>query len=180
MTSIVESDVISGVKIAQLAVYRDDRGHFAETFRKSWFPERSFEAMQTNRSFSRAGVLRGLHFHHRQIDYWYLVSGWITVGLADLRRSSPTRHATLTLELKPEVEHRGVFIPAGVAHGFAAHEDSVLTYLVDNYHDGTDEHGVAWDDPDLGIDWGLAAPIISERDSSNPRLSELAEASLPE
>ena len=90
MAHIIASDRIDGIKLAHLRPYRDDRGWFIETFRKEWFPERTLEIIQTNRSYSKAGVLRGLHYHFRQIDYWYVVNGKIRVGLADLRRSSPT------------------------------------------------------------------------------------------
>jgi dTDP-4-dehydrorhamnose 3,5-epimerase len=74
----------------------------------------------------------------------------------------------------------GVYIPRGVAHGFYAFEDSYMTYLVDEYYDGADELGIRWDDPALGIDWGLpAAPTVSERDAKNPLLSAIAPALRP-
>src|SRR5690606_17249652 len=140
-----------------------------ETFRKEWFPERAWERVQTNRSDSKAGVLRGLHYHHRQVDYWYVPFGRIRVGLADLRPSSPTYLQSAVLELG---DHNpvGLFIPIGVAHGFAALTDATLTYLVDNYYDNSDENGVAWDDPQLRVPWDIAAPVLSQRDLANPYL----------
>ena len=90
MTQITESDRIAGVKFAQLQVFGDERGRFMETFRKDWFPERTWELFQSNRSDSKAGVLRGLHYHFRQVDYWHVPIGRIRVGLADLRASSLT------------------------------------------------------------------------------------------
>jgi dTDP-4-dehydrorhamnose 3,5-epimerase len=68
---------------------------------------------------------------------------------------------------------QGVYIPPGVAHGFAALTDVLLTYLVDNYYDNSDELGLAWDDPEVGADWGLSDPILSARDQSNPRRADL-------
>jgi dTDP-4-dehydrorhamnose 3,5-epimerase len=176
--SVRESERIAGVKIVSLTEFADERGRFLETFRRSWFPERTWDHVQANRSDSRKDVLRGLHFHHHQVDYWYLVGGRIRVGLHDLRRSSPTRGASETLVMGMD-DPVGVFVPVGVAHGFLALEDSTLTYLVDEYYDASDEHGVAWNDPDVGIDWGIDEPLLSARDVANPRLREIPEDALP-
>lgn len=181
MPDIVSSSVIAGVQLVQLYSVSDPRGSFAESFRKEWFPELSWAAIQMNCSRSRAGVLRGLHYHRRQTDYWYLVDGRLRVGLVDLRRSSPTYAAATTLDLSAS-ESIGLLIPVGVAHGFLALTDVILTYLVDNYYDARDEFGVAWNDPALGLDWGMGTtpPVLSERDRNNPRLADLEPALLPE
>ena len=176
--SVRESDRIAGVKIVTLTAFADERGRFLETFRRAWFPERAWDHVQANRSDSRRGVLRGLHYHFHQVDYWYLVSGRIRVGLYDLRRASATRGAGEVLEMGME-EPIGVFVPVGVAHGFVALEDSTLTYLVDEYYDASDEHGVAWNDPDIALDWGIADPVLSPRDLANPRLREIPQDALP-
>jgi dTDP-4-dehydrorhamnose 3,5-epimerase len=178
MVEIVESGVISGVRLVQLKVWRDERGAFLETFRKEWFPERSWDILQTNCSYSQANVLRGLHYHHWQVDYWFVPHGMVRVALADLRRSSPTSGQSQTLEIG-EGNPTGVFIPVGVAHGYVALTNATMTYLVDNYYDGSDEHGVAWNDPTLGVDWGVSDPILSPRDFENPLLSEIPENRLP-
>jgi dTDP-4-dehydrorhamnose 3,5-epimerase len=124
-------------------------------------------------------VLRGLHYHHRQVDYWHCAAGCLRVGLVDLRPASPTRGRAQVVELGQE-RLSAVFIPVGVAHGFYAVTDAMLFYLVDNYYDGTDELGVAWDDPALGLDWGLeGAPVLSERDRRNLRLAEIPADRLP-
>jgi dTDP-4-dehydrorhamnose 3,5-epimerase len=94
--------------------------------------------------------------------------------LHDLREGSPTEGATLALPLVDD-EGRGVFIPPGVAHGFSALTDLTLTYLVDQYYNPADELGVAWDDPEIGADWGVTDPVLSARDRSNPRRAELAQ-----
>jgi dTDP-4-dehydrorhamnose 3,5-epimerase len=178
MAEITESSHIRGVRIVHLKALGDERGRFLETFRKDWFPERTWEIVQTNRSDSRAGVLRGLHYHFRQVDYWYVPRGRVRVGLADLRKNSPTFGAGEVLEIGDHNEC-GVFIPSGVAHGFYALTDATLTYLVDNYYDGSDEFGVAWDDPTLAVPWGVTDPILSGRDRANPRLEEIPAAHRP-
>ena len=178
MTEILESSTIAGVKFVRLSAFGDERGRFLETFRKSWFPERSWEIVQTNRSDSKAGVLRGLHYHFHQVDYWYVASGRIRVGLADLRATSPSYKASEVIEIGEE-QQIGVYIPTGVAHGFLALTDATLTYMVDNYYNGADEFGVAWDDPELAVPWGAAAPILSGRDQRNPRLADIPLAHLP-
>lgn len=178
MATIEESDLIKGVMRVSLQAMGDDRGRFVETFRKAWFPQRDWGRVQGNASYSKAGVLRGLHYHHRQVDYWFLVSGRIRVGLHDLRPSSPTHGSNQVLVLDAATP-QGVYIPAGVAHGFVALTDMVLTYLVDNYYDGSDENGVAWDDPDIGLAWGIGAPEVSARDAANRKLRDIPEQELP-
>jgi len=179
MIEIRESSRIRGVKLAILKPFADERGRFLETFRREWFPERGWEAVQANRSDSREGVLRGLHYHRRQIDYWVPMAGRMRIALADIRRGSPTRGAVEVLELD-EREPMGVFVPVGVAHGFLALTDSTLAYVVDNYYDGDDELGVAWNDSDLAVPWGTTAPVLSERDRDNRRLRDIPEAELVE
>ncbi len=179
MTQIEESPVISGVYVAHLRPFADERGRFMETFRKEWFPQRSWEKMQSNRSDSRAGVLRGLHYHHHQVDYWYVLRGSIRAGLVDLRPTSTTYLATQTVEMGAQNEI-GLFIPIGVAHGFVTLTDATLTYIVDSYYDGgADEFGVAWNDPEISLDWGIAEPIVSPRDAQNPFLKDISTAGLP-
>lgn len=179
MADIENLSNIEGVQIAHLRAFGDERGRFLETFRKEWFPQRRWDRVQTNRSESKAGVLRGLHYHHHQVDYWYVINGRIRVALADLRPSSSTHLATHVLEMSGD-EETGLFIPIGVAHGFVALSDATLTYIVDNYYDGgKDEHGVAWNDPALGVAWGVSDPVISPRDAANPYLSDIPAGQLP-
>jgi dTDP-4-dehydrorhamnose 3,5-epimerase len=128
--------------------------------------------VQANRSDKAAGAVVGLHFHLHQADYWLVPRGTARVILHDLREGSPTDKVTETLTLSGE-NCRGVFIPPGVAHGFAALTDLTVTYLVDSYYNPEDELGVAWDDPDVGADWGVVEPVLSARDRANPRRAEL-------
>jgi dTDP-4-dehydrorhamnose 3,5-epimerase len=179
LTTIETIVDIEGVQVAHLQAFGDERGRFMETFRKEWFPQRSWECIQCNRSDSKKGVLRGLHFHHHQIDYWYVPAGRLRAALVDIRQNSPTFLNTFMIEMGEENEV-GLFIPSGVAHGFIALSEVTLTYTVDNYYNGgADERGVAWDDPAFKLDWGISKPMISNRDKSNPRLSELPSSELP-
>lgn len=167
-----ESKRIEGVIIVRLAHYADERGAFLETFRKEWFPHRTWSEVQVNRSESKAGVLRGLHYHRHQVDYWYVSSGRLRAGLVDMRPEAATFGASELIEMGAE-NQIGLYIPVGVAHGFLALSDVSLTYVVDNYYDGQDEYGVAWDDPDIGLDWGETPTLISPRDAANPRWCEI-------
>lgn len=178
MPEFTASHAIEGVVFAALRAFEDERGSFLETFRKEWFPQRAWERIQSNVSYSGPGVLRGLHFHHHQVDYWFCVKGVIQVGLADLRPDSPTYGRAQSIEIG-DTNRAGVFIPVGVAHGFLALTEAVLAYNVDNYYDNSDEHGVAWDDPELAVGWKRADPLLSQRDLTNPKLSELARGQLP-
>lgn len=171
---------ITGVYTMPIRAFEDERGRFMETFRAEWFPWITWERLQNNRSESKAGVLRGLHYHFKQIDYWYVPKGTIRVGLADLRPSSPTYMATATVEMG-DSNNIGLFIPIGVAHGFVALADCTLMYLVNNYYDGgKDELGVAWNDPDINLDWGVTDPQLSPRDAQNKFLKDLPADILPE
>lgn len=170
MASIEHSPVIDGVVVVRLNAHGDERGRFVETYRREWFADRD-EMVQGNRSDKQAGALVGLHFHRHQADYWYVLRGKARIVLHDLRVGSPTEGATLVLDVD-DVEDQGVYIPPGVGHGFAALTDITMTYLVDRYYDPEDELGVAWDDPEIGVDWGVAEPILSKRDQDNPRRSE--------
>jgi dTDP-4-dehydrorhamnose 3,5-epimerase len=178
MPDIRESTIIKDVQIVTLKAFADERGRFMETFRKDWFPQRSWDIVQTNRSDSLANVLRGLHYHFHQVDYWYVPRGKIRVGLCDLRSNSPTYKAVQMVEMGEE-NQVGLFIPVGVAHGFVALTDVTLTYLVDNYYDGADEHGVAWNDPALVVPWGVENPLVSPRDAANLLLKDIPAEKLP-
>lgn len=178
MPQIVESTQIAGVQIVQLRAHGDARGSFREIFRREWFPQRAWEQLQSNCSRSAAGVLRGLHYHFHQVDYWFVAHGLVRAALFDMRPGSPTYGAVQTLDLGAERE-LGLYIPIGVAHGFAALQDATLLYIVDRYFDGRDEYGVAWDDPALGIDWGVRDPVVSERDRRNPRHADVPAAQRP-
>jgi dTDP-4-dehydrorhamnose 3,5-epimerase len=174
---IVPSSTIADVVHVEPDVHGDDRGRFVETYRRSWLPL-GREMIQGNRSEKQAGAVVGLHYHLHQADYWYVLRGRARVVLHDLRRGSATEGATEHVDLDGD-EDRGLFIPPGVAHGFASLTDVLLWYLVDGYYNAADELGVAWDDPDIGAEWGIVDPILSPRDTANPRRCDLDPALVP-
>ena len=177
MAVIKPADDIAGVLVVEPDVFGDERGVFVETFRQEWLPLDAKTMVQANRADRQAGALVGLHYHRFQSDFWYVPFGRALVALHDLRSSSPTDGASMTLEIGPD--HRGVYIPPGVAHGFYALTDMTITYLVDGYYNPDDELGVAWDDPALAIAWPTADPVLSNRDRTNPRRADIPAELLP-
>lgn len=168
--------VPEGVVVVDLAERGDVRGSFTEVFRQAWLPG-GFDVAQANLSRSRAGVVRGMHYHRRQSDFWCFLQGRAFVVLADLRRAGAESVETMTLEVDAGDRLQGILIPPGVAHGFATLADATLLYLVDRAFDGHDEFGFSWNDPSLGITWPVPHPVVSERDADAPPLARaLAEA----
>jgi dTDP-4-dehydrorhamnose 3,5-epimerase len=179
---IVKTTDIEDVLILEPTVHGDRRGYFMESF-----SERDFAAqtgldvrfVQDNESFSGRGVLRGLHFQrapHAQAKLVRVVKGRVLDVAVDIRPQSPTFGRYVAVELSGD-SHRQLFIPKGFAHGYLALEDSVFQYKCDDYYHPECEGGIAWNDPQIGIDWGaLESEItLSERDQNHPKLSELCE-----
>jgi dTDP-4-dehydrorhamnose 3,5-epimerase len=171
---------IPGVLVFEPRVWQDDRGYFLETFRADVFEQahRSFVFVQDNHSCSVQGVLRGLHFQwqHPQGKLIQVLGGEIFDVAVDIREGSPTYGAWFGCILSEENHHQ-LFVPPGLAHGFAtlspiAH---VLYKCTDYYHAEFDA-GIAWNDPDIGIDWPLPAPRLSDKDRHLPRLCDLPPA----
>jgi dTDP-4-dehydrorhamnose 3,5-epimerase len=175
--SLIASSAIADVLVVVPDVHGDERGRFVETYRRQWLPL-GREMVQANRSEKGAGAVVGLHYHLHQADYWYVLRGTARVVLHDLRGGSSSDGATEVLDLSGE-EDRGLFVPPGVAHGFASLTDVLLVYLVDAYYNPADELGLAWDDPDVAADWGVADPVLSERDRANPRRRDIPPALRP-
>lgn len=187
MTEPIAPSILRGVSYGRLRRIGDNRGSFAELWRASSFgnlgPEQTgmpdARFVQANLSRSARGVLRGLHYHRRQLDYWTVVSGRALVALVDVRPVAADLSARAIVETRELGPDETVTIPTGVAHGFLALEPLELLYLVTNEYDGTDELGFAWDDPAVAVPWPAVPgtpdgrPILSGRDSSNPRLAEL-------
>ncbi|MEP7060674.1 MAG: dTDP-4-dehydrorhamnose 3,5-epimerase family protein [Actinomycetota bacterium] len=166
---------ISGILLHDLTTFTDERGAFTETFRQEWLPDGEPAVVQSNLSRSRAGVVRGMHFHRSQRDWWVVLEGVAFVALCDLRSGS--RRGTVATELFDDgAGLTAISIPPGVAHGFCAVSDVALQYMVTAYHDGSDELGFAWDDPDAAIPWPVAQPIVSDRDRTSPHLARVLEA----
>ncbi|HEV8298754.1 MAG TPA: dTDP-4-dehydrorhamnose 3,5-epimerase family protein [Acidimicrobiales bacterium] len=176
MATVEESGTIAGVYVVEPVVHGDARGYFVETYRRAWVPG-AREMIQSNRGDRQAGAVVGLHYHLHQADYWYVPFGTCRIVLHDLRDGSPTDGATQVIDVGRRADgvhdHRGVYIPPGVAHGFAALSDMTITYLVDGYYNPADELGVAWNDPKVDADWGIVEPVLSGRDQQNPRRDEI-------
>jgi dTDP-4-dehydrorhamnose 3,5-epimerase len=176
---------LDGVSWGRLVSHTDERGAFREIWRASWIsggtaPGRSASGrgvgdqfVQANLSTSGAGVLRGLHYHRRQLDRWTIARGRAFVALVDVRPVLADLSAAPLVEAREIGPDEWVVIPSGVAHGFYAIEATDLLYFVTNEYDGTDELGFAWDDPDVSVRWPDRDPILSTRDRSNPSLREL-------
>ncbi len=172
---------IHGVEFRQCKTFPDSRGSFTEVFRSEWPQGVHYgDRIQLNLSRSVKGSMRGLHFHRRQSDWWIPVAGTLQIALADLRIGSPTFLKTQLITLNSS-DSICILIPPGVAHGFLVLDDVSLIYAVNRYYDGSDEQGVAWNDPDLNIAWEEPDPVRSDRDRSNPTVKDLRrEGLLPE
>ena len=165
---------LPGVRYGAVQRHADDRGSFRELWRAGDGPA----FVQANLSTSAAGVLRGLHVHRRQLDYWVVSSGRAFVALVDIRPMLDAGADRPSVETRELAADEWVVIPEGVAHGFLAIEPLEMLYLVTNPYDGTDELGFAWDDALAAVPWPPVSgpsghPILSERDQTSPPLSEL-------
>jgi dTDP-4-dehydrorhamnose 3,5-epimerase len=150
--------VIEGVQVIPLQRYGDERGWFMEIRRESKLPK---QTCQTNLSFSRQGVIRGLHYHERgQDDLFVCLQGMVRVVLLD-RESGETFTADIG-----EENPVAVYVPGRLAHGFEALTDALFCYEVTEEYDpdDPDEHGIPWDDPRVKHLWSTQSPILSERD----------------
>lgn len=176
--NVIET-AIPGVVILEPRVFGDARGYFFESFSQREFDEkvRPVTFVQDNESKSVYGVLRGLHFQKdkdAQSKLVRVVSGSVLDVAVDIRKGSPTFGQHVSVELTGE-NHRQIFIPKGFAHGFAVlSTEAVFQYKCDAFYAPQSEGALAWDDPDLGIDWRLPAGsvILSEKDRHHARLSE--------
>lgn len=163
-------------------VYQDNRGWFFEFFKRSAFREmgitENFE--QENISFSRKGVIRGMHFQIAPFEQAKLVSvlsGAVLDVVVDLRTNSPTFGKVHTCLLTAE-KHNILMVPAGFAHGFAAIEDSLFIYKTNAEYNPAAEQGIIWNDPQLNIPWPFTNPILSAKDRNLPTLDELLRKSV--
>lgn len=172
---------IPGVVIIEPRVFEDARGYFFESFSQRDFDSqvREVRFVQDNESKSSYGVLRGLHFQkppHAQSKLVRVVKGAVLDVAVDIRKGSPTFGRHVAVELN-ESNHRQFFIPRGFAHGFVVLTDEVVfQYKCDNFYAPQSEGALAWDDPDLGIDWKVPADkvLLSDKDRCHPRLKDAA------
>jgi dTDP-4-dehydrorhamnose 3,5-epimerase len=164
------------------AVFHDDRGWFFEFYKSDRFISHgiTYNFVQENQSFSKKGVIRGLHMQlapHAQAKLVSVTSGKVLDVVADLRAGSKTFGQVYYCELDSS-RHNMLMVPEGFAHGFAALEDSIFFYKCSNLYNKESETGVVWNDPQLKIDWRVSNPIISEKDRILPTLDELLRKSV--
>jgi dTDP-4-dehydrorhamnose 3,5-epimerase len=170
---------LDGVVLIEPEVHGDARGFMVETYRRDRWAELGVgvEFVQHNHSRSARGTLRGLHFQTEpgQAKLVRCPRGRIFDVAVDLRTGSATFGQWEGYELDDE-RHRQLFVPAGFGHGFAVlSEEADVTYLLSSSYDPATEAGIAWDDPEVGVEWPLDDPLLSERDKGAPRLSEVVE-----
>lgn len=165
---------IPEVKIIEPDVFGDHRGYFMETWSEQKYKELNFVPKQDNESFTaKKGTLRGLHFQQNpfsQTKIVRVVKGAVLDVAVDLRRGSPTYLQWVSAELSEE-NKRQFYIPQGFAHGFLTlTDDVVFCYKVDNLYSKECDRSIRFDDPDIGVDWGIADPILSQKDLEAPNL----------
>jgi len=178
----IDPTALDGVLILTPRRFGDARGHFTETWNRRSLAAAGIEVdfVQDNASLShRVGTLRGLHFQrppHAQAKLVRVLRGAVLDVAVDIRRDSPTFGRWVGVELSAE-NGRQLLIPAGFLHGFVTREpETEVAYKCSDYYAPDCDGAVRFDDPDLGIDWGLdgVAPILSDKDAAAPRLAEIA------
>ena len=175
---------LPGVFIIEPNIFKDPRGFFLETYHIGKYAEIGINQafVQDNRSHSRTGTLRGLHYQlkHAQGKLIYVVTGEIFDVAVDIRRSSSTFGQWLGAHLSNQ-NKRQIFIPPGFAHGFCVLSQTTdVIYKCTDLYTPEDEYGISWADPQLGIQWPEKNPILSEKDSQYPNLTDIPEDYLPE
>jgi dTDP-4-dehydrorhamnose 3,5-epimerase len=159
-------------------VYGDERGFFKETFNEAKFKENGIDIhwMQSNHSRSAKGVLRGLHWQKGEFAQDKLVrvaNGAVLDVAVDIRRKSPTYGKYISVELS-DTNHNIFLVPKGFAHGFLALSDLVdFEYMVSAPYNKESERAISWNDPDISIEWGIEQPLVSEKDSLAPEMTEI-------
>jgi dTDP-4-dehydrorhamnose 3,5-epimerase len=174
---------LEGVQIVEPHVFADARGHFVETYHAERYAMHGIPKwfVQDNISFSVKNVLRGLHYQlgQPQGKLVMVLSGEIFDVAVDIRTGSPTFGQWAGVTLSAE-NHRQIYIPEGFAHGFCVMSDAAqVLYKCTAFYAPKEERGILWNDPRLGIDWPVAKPILSEKDSRYPTLDEMTAESLP-
>ncbi len=179
----IEQTRLPGVVVLSPRVYRDPRGFFMETWNQERYADEGVPAafVQDNLSESRRGVLRGLHYQHpaAQGKLLQVLQGEIYDVAVDIRRGSPTFGQWVGVVLSGD-NQRQIYVPEGFAHGFVVTSDSALfSYKCTNLYRPQNEGTVLWNDPDLGIDWPIAEPILSPKDLAGVRLRDIPAERLP-
>jgi len=179
---IERCELFPEILIVEPDLFRDDRGFFVETYRVERYIACGVGAsfVQDNLSYSRERVLRGLHYQvgRAQGKLVWVAKGEIFDVVVDVRRSSPTFGKWFGMRLRGERATQ-IYIPVGFAHGFCVtSEEAIVCYKCTDYYSPAHERGIRWDDPDLGIEWPVSDPILSEKDARFPFLKDLGEEDL--
>ena len=163
---------LAGVIEITPRIFEDERGYFYESYNIDLFRQHNIleDFLQDNQSFSRKGVIRGLHFQREPFAQGKLVRvirGAVLDVIVDIRPGSPTfgQHESFLLT---EKNHKMVYLPPGFAHGFSALEDTVFSYKCTNVYHKVSEGGILYNDPVLAIDWQVRTPVVSEKDLELP------------
>ena len=178
-----EPTILPGVVVLTPRIFPDDRGFFLETYNDLKYAEFGIKNpfVQDNLSRSCKGTLRGLHYQlpHTQGKLVSVIRGEVFDVAVDIRRGSDT-FGQWTGHLLSEDNHAQLWIPAGFAHGFCVLSDEAdfLYKCTDHYAPNCD-HGILWNDPEIGIEWPIEAPLLSDKDARQPRLKDVPEADLP-
>lgn len=174
---------LPGVLIFEPDVFGDHRGWFKETYQKNRYEQLGLNCsfVQDNASFSQKGILRGLHFQNpkAQAKIVQVLSGEVFDVAVDVRVGSPTFAKWFGTILSGE-NHKQMFVPKGFAHGYCVLSDTaIFSYKCDEYYSQQTELGVIYNDPDIGIDWPVSEPILSEKDSAYSKLKDISQDKLP-
>ncbi|MCW9705904.1 dTDP-4-dehydrorhamnose 3,5-epimerase [Fodinibius salsisoli] len=178
----IVSTNIEDVLLLKPEVYRDKRGFFLETYREEHLRKRGIDThfVQDNLSKSQQNTVRGLHYQieQQQDKLLMVMQGRILDVAVDLRFDSPTFGQHTAVELWERNRHQ-LFIPKGFAHGFSVlSEEALVYYKCSDYYFPEGERGLRWNDPELGINWQIKSPIVSEKDQQQPLLKEIAKQDL--
>lgn len=174
---------LPGVVLIEPNIFEDQRGYFLEAYHCHKYSEKGIERVfvQDNLSHSMKWTVRGLHYQLRrpQAKLVYVVTGEIYDVAVDIRQGSPTFGKWLGTRLSMENKLQ-IFIPEGFAHGYCVlSETANVIYKCTDFYDPNDSLGILWSDPSIGIEWPVQSPILSIKDSKNPRLNLIPETSLP-
>jgi len=174
---------LPGVLLIEPDIFRDERGFFMESYHRTRYSEAGIGSVfvQDNRSHSRRGILRGLHYQleHGQGKLIYAVTGEIFDVAVDIRLGSPTFGRWVGDYLSAE-NGRQIFVPKGFAHGFCVlSETADVVYKCTDFYVPGDEYGILWSDPAIGIAWPCEEVTVSEKDSRNLEIANVKEELLP-
>jgi dTDP-4-dehydrorhamnose 3,5-epimerase len=175
---------LEGVFIIEPDVFADARGFFMETYHQNRYREMGIDVtfVQDNLSFSRQGTLRGLHFQYprAQAKLVQVIQGKVLDVIVDIRRGSPTFGRWAGIRLSDQ-NQKQLFVPENFAHGYCVLSDTaIFTYKCSEFYSPEFEKGICWSDPDIGIEWPIKDPVLSDKDSRYPVLKHIPDDALPQ